>query len=351
MFESVSPPGVDVIWPFECASIEPEMPARCTTLGLGVRIACSFAMLLLCSCASGAPPVPPSATAAKPSAANVQPTADPSALAAANPTAARPAVATAPAAAQPSASSAPTQQQPRIAPSPTALPTARPKSHVVAIDPGHGGSETGAVHVGTDGNADLLEKNVNLEIALILAQQLTDAGYTAVLTRTADTPVNRARRDLNGDGVVDNDDDLQARVDIANEAGAEVFLSIHNNGVDDAQRRGTSTWYSASHPLGAQARTFARLVQKELLAGLGAAGYTPRDEGANDDPPLGKPFGHLFVTGPKTPRVARIATMPSIVAETLYVTNDTEAGLLKTKRIQQAIAQADVRAIDAFLNN
>ena len=50
----------------------------------------------------------------------------------------------------------------------------------------------------------------------------------------------------------------------------------------------------------------AELVQAELLAGLREAGYAdPIDQGANDDPPLQKPYGHLFLVGPQTPRVAR----------------------------------------------
>jgi N-acetylmuramoyl-L-alanine amidase len=223
------------------------------------------------------------------------------------------------------------------------------KTRVIAVDPGHGGAETGAVHLGPNRQPDLIEKNVNLQIALYLADQLSAAGYQPVLTRTTDSGVDRPARDLNGDGVIDNDDDLQARVDIANNAGADLLLSVHNNGAANPTVRGTSTWYARSHPLGERAQVLAELVQKELLAGLRRAGYDdPIDGGANDDPPLQKPFGHLFLVGPKTPRVARVSRMPGVVGESLYVTSTTESALLKKPSIQQAIAAAYVRAVDDY---
>jgi N-acetylmuramoyl-L-alanine amidase len=194
----------------------------------------------------------------------------------------------------------------------------------------------------------LIEKDANLSIALFLADDLRAAGYTPALTRTKDTGANLPARDLNGDGVIDNDDDLQARVDIANGAGASLLLSIHNNGAGPS-RRGTITYYSQAHPLGKQSKALAGLIQKEFISGLRGEGYEDViDEGISDDAPLGKPFGHLFVIGPKTPRVARVAKMPGALGETLFVTNETEAALLATKRIQQAIALAYARAVDKY---
>ena len=232
------------------------------------------------------------------------------------------------------------------APTATELPARAPR--VIAVDPGHGGTETGAVHTVRGRKADLIEKNVNLAIALYLADDLRAAGYTPVLTRTEDTGVNLPPRDLNGDGVIDNDDDLQARVDIANNAGADLLLSIHNNGAGPA-RRGTTTYYSQAHPLGAQGKALAGFIQHQFIAGLRGAGYDDViDEGISDDTPLGKPFGHLFVIGPKTPRVARAAKMPGALGETLFLTNDTEAALLATKAIQQVIALAYARGVDDY---
>src|SRR5215212_7489207 len=84
---------------------------------------------------------------------------------------------------------------------PVAAKTARP---LVMLDPGHGGAETGAV-----GPNGLREKDVNLAIAKRVAA-LLPAAYRVRLTRSGDRRVNSAGRDLDGNGVVNNDDDLQA---------------------------------------------------------------------------------------------------------------------------------------------
>ncbi len=220
---------------------------------------------------------------------------------------------------------------------------------VVAIDPGHGGTEVGAAHPSWEGAPPLREKDVNLAIALDLRDLLEARGYQVVMTRTMDTNVNVDGLDLNGDGVVNNDDDLQARVDIANQAHADVLVSIHNNGAADRSVRGTSVWYCADHPQGARARRLAQLLQQAFLAHLRGIGYSPLDQGANDDPPLHKPYGHLFVVGVKTPRVARPSEMPGVVGESLYVTNDREAALLAQEQVRQELAAAYRDAVVAFL--
>jgi N-acetylmuramoyl-L-alanine amidase len=229
--------------------------------------------------------------------------------------------------------------------------TSQPSSsqrRVIAIDPGHGGREPGAVYR-AGGRVELVEKDVNLTISLMLAEELRALGFEPVLTRDTDTEVNVPATDRNGNGRVDNDDDLQARVDVANEARASLLISVHNNGSTSPRTRGTSTWYSAAHPHGSQGRAFAHLIQAEMLHGLREAGYTEViDQGANDDPPLQKPYGHLFVIGPQTPRVARVSEMPGVIGESLYVTSDVESRLLATESIQRAIAAAYARGVRRY---
>jgi N-acetylmuramoyl-L-alanine amidase len=87
----------------------------------------------------------------------------------------------------------------------------------IVIDPGHGGSIGGAVGIDS-----LREADANLGVALYLWGLCTDAGADVLLTRTAD-------RDYLPPGSTDVADDLKARVDRANEAGADVFVSIHHN--------------------------------------------------------------------------------------------------------------------------
>jgi len=238
-----------------------------------------------------------------------------------------------------------------VPPTKAGLASSQPTENrrIIAIDPGHGGREPGSVYRGASGRVELVEKDVNLWIALFLADGLREAGYQPILTRSTDSSVNEPPVDRNGDGRIDVDDDLQARVDIANEAGASLLLSIHNNGSTNPRTRGTSTWYSAAHPRGSEGRILAELVQAELLAGLRAAGYeNPVDQGANDDPPLQKPYGHLFLVGPQTPRVARVSQMAGVIGESLYVTSEVESRLLATEEVQRAIAASYQRAVEQY---
>ena len=84
-------------------------------------------------------------------------------------------------------------------------PEAQP-SPLVVIDPGHGGSANGAVYDG------VLEKELNLSIAVQAARLLEEAGLTVRMTRTGDQDVG-----------------LYDRIDLANGQGADLFVSVHCN--------------------------------------------------------------------------------------------------------------------------
>jgi N-acetylmuramoyl-L-alanine amidase len=130
---------------------------------------------------------------------------------------------------------------------------------LVFIDPGHGGIYNHAR------NGKVREKDVNLAISLELGRQLQASGYRVAYSRTSDVTVStldaptwaydygtgfwRFERDGRrfGDPPLD---DLQARVDMANALGADVFISIHNNGARSRRANGTETWASSTDPLG-----------------------------------------------------------------------------------------------------
>jgi N-acetylmuramoyl-L-alanine amidase len=87
----------------------------------------------------------------------------------------------------------------------------------IVLDPGHGGRYAGAV-----GPAGLREADVNLGVALHLWGLLSDAGADVVLTRSSDRAVAKSDE-------ASLRDDLLARSGMANEAGADLFISIHHN--------------------------------------------------------------------------------------------------------------------------
>lgn len=228
-------------------------------------------------------------------------------------------------------------------PTPQPPPPLPAGGKVVAIDPGHGGPETGAVSA-----SGLIEKNVNLRIALKLADLLSAGGYTPVLTRSSDRQVDVQGRDLNGNGVVNTDDDLQARVDIANAAHADILVSIHNDSSTDTSQRGTKTFYCDTRPFAADSIRLAQALDTHLVAAIRAAGYDTTDLGARDDAPLKKPYGHLFVLGPLTPRVARASNMPGALGETLFLSNRQEAALLGDDTMLSAIARGYYEGIQEY---
>jgi N-acetylmuramoyl-L-alanine amidase len=227
-----------------------------------------------------------------------------------------------------------------LAAGPAPTPTAGKR---IALDPGHGGFESGAAQHG------LVEKQLNLDVALRLRELLRADGHRVVLTRETDSQVNTAGRDLNGDGRVDTDDDLQARVDVSNEAGADVFVSIHANGGSPAMR-GLATYYCAACEGAARHRALGRALHDGMLAALQPHGAGQFGAGLFDEATLGKPYGHLFVNGPKTPRVARPNQAPAhALVEMLFISNARDAALLAQDGVRDALAAGLRRGLQQYL--
>lgn len=221
------------------------------------------------------------------------------------------------------------------------------RPRVVALDPGHGGSEVGAAGAG------LAEKDVNLRIALKLKALLEGDGMRVVLTRDGD------RRAVPPPGFEpppdwrDTRKDLQARIDIANLAGADVFISIHNNGSPNPNERGTEVWWDGRRPFAAYNRALAELVLEELLRHIRAAGYPTVNRGLKEDSSFriwqGRAFP-IFVLGP--PRTGAVTTragnMPAVLGESLFLSNPTEALQLTREEMLDAIARGYHAAITRY---
>lgn len=193
---------------------------------------------------------------------------------------------------------------------------------LVAIDPGHGGADTGAVgtlppgtvtglpeRIDADGITRIYEKDVTLDIAQRLDAFLRARGYPTVMTRT---------QDLAGGDVpfTTVGADLKARVDIANTARARMFVSIHENSLS-ATSSGTETYrfyYS-----GPGAKTLAFLVHQQVLAALGL-------------PDRGLKTAGFYVL--------KYTHMPAILVEGAFLSNPAEALVLADPAVRQRIAEA-----------
>ncbi len=138
------------------------------------------------------------------------------------------------------------------------FPLAAIRGKTIVIDPGHGGRFTG-----TTGQGGLLEKDVNLGVALYLWGLLHDAGAHPFLTRSID-------RDMLGD---DDDGnltmDLAARVTVADSVDADLFLSIHHNARADTNR--SVNQIEVYYPMGDPGASLdaARAIHRHLMRNLG----------------------------------------------------------------------------------
>lgn len=216
---------------------------------------------------------------------------------------------------------------------------------IVALDAGHGGVEIGTAR--TDGSGPrLVEKELTLTVALRAAAYLAANGYRVVLTRNSDSRVNVPPRDLTGDAAISMADDLQARIDIANNARADVFISVHFNGFSNPDLRGTAVHYSPGRPQSAQSLKLAQSLQSSLVQGIQAAGYTGVvDRGVQDDSRLFGPRAHLYLLGDTA---TRPSNMPGALGEALFITNADDAAQLAQPSMLQAIASAYAQGIAAY---
>ncbi len=244
---------------------------------------------------------------------------------------------------EPAPSRAPT---PLLTPSATPIPIHHPPPYTIAIDAGHGGpSYFGAVHRDASGNVDLIEKDVNLDVALRLDALLRSAGYRTVFTRSGDYTITPF---IGGDTATNRRDELQARVDLVNQAQADILVSIHFNGSDDKSTAGTEVYYNPDRPFGSNSYGLADLIDQSLVNAFHGLGYDVRDRGVKNDADVhgdpSNPHSWLLGTNPGFGP----SLMPGMIGEALFLSNDAEAALILKDGTPEAIAQGYKAGIDAY---
>jgi N-acetylmuramoyl-L-alanine amidase len=216
----------------------------------------------------------------------------------------------------------------------------------VTLDAGHGGTEIGTSHTFADGTL-LAEKDINLRVMLRVRDLLQQSGFQVTTTRTRDAQVNTDKKDLTGDGKVTLSDDLQARIDLANTTGSDIFVSVHFNGISDPNVKGTYVFFDPDRPHADRSKALAEMVDQAVSGALKTAGYTTVDHGATKDTAV---LGgdHYYLLSPKTDVVPRPSQMPAIIGEGLFLTNDDDATAAAKDAIVEAIARGYVEGIKAY---
>lgn len=213
----------------------------------------------------------------------------------------------------------------------------------VVIDPGHGGSEAGAVRTLGTGLV-LAEKDVNLVVSLRLAGLLRGAGIEVALTRDSDRRANDPGYDLNQDGRVNTSDDLQARAEIANQFGADIFVSVHNNGHANPALYGTEVYYNGIRPYGERNRALAWYLDQRIVQLIQLTGYPTQDRGIKTDLSAGH-GGYFAVLGPQSDSIPSPTRMPATLTESLFVSSYYDAPWLTTPQVVEAIARGHAEGI------
>ena len=208
----------------------------------------------------------------------------------------------------------------------------------IVIDPGHGGHDPGTSHHG------LREKDLNLDIASRLRSQLEDRGLSVTMTRDRDEFISLSRRPA-----------------IANRMRADLFVSVHANANRSRQVSGVEVYY----PRESQVDAAGLLPPSVEPSELGPATMTVRQ--ILWDLVLTRTRRHstrmamricramrasgVRCRGVKGARfvVLREATMPAVLVEVGYVTNEEEASRLSNPASRDRIADGIADGLVAYV--
>lgn len=188
------------------------------------------------------------------------------------------------------------------------------KNKIITIDPGHGGSDSGAV-----GPNGYTEKEGAFAISQKVASILNQSGAKVVMTRDSDVDVygpNASARN-----------ELQARVDVGNNANSDVFVSIHCNAFVNPAANGTQTFYYGSSY---QGQRLAQSIQEKMIEANGL-----RDRGISTC--------NFYVV--------KHSYMPAVLIETAFITNYDEEALLSDDEWQTTMAKAIAEGINEYFSN
>ena len=239
----------------------------------------------------------------------------------------------------------------------------------VVLDAGHGADELGATGYG------IIERDSNLDMAKRVGAFFKDAGVDVIYTRSDDGRSYDDDRDLTDYSATFAD--LEERIAIANEAKADLFVSIHSNSFYDPSARGIEIYYNADRAFAERNRELAESIRAGLVAALEDHGYGVQPSTIREDTSITDAAGRntpYFVLGPERPMPraemddrggdwdalgygkqsviqTRETDMPGVLLELFYVSSEEDAALLKDDSARYYMAQGIALGIQRVLNN
>ncbi|MHC1718913.1 MAG: N-acetylmuramoyl-L-alanine amidase [Acidaminococcaceae bacterium] len=185
------------------------------------------------------------------------------------------------------------------------------KGKMITLDPGHGGTDPGAI-----GKQGTKEKDITLKIAMKVRDYLLDKGAKVSMSRTND-------KDVYGPDATDAQE-LQARVDVAQTNDADLFVSIHCNASTNPNIGGISSYF---FPKTDYDKIAAAAIQDDLTKKF-----------ALDD--LGVRQANFYVN--------KRSSMPTVLVETAFLSNQKEEKLLRSNWFQNKMAKAIADGIEDY---
>lgn len=179
----------------------------------------------------------------------------------------------------------------------------------VILDAGHGGEDGGASSA--DG---LLEKDLNLALALVMRDILAANGVKVILTRDTDTLLYDRNVDFQGRKKML---DMAARLKIANDAPNAIFVSLHMNTYPHPSCQGVQVWYSENNAVAEElAKTIHKTVQEILQP--------------ENDRPIKKSGSSIYLL--------HHLACPAVLVECGFLSSPEEAALLGDENYRQQLA-------------
>lgn len=182
---------------------------------------------------------------------------------------------------------------------------------IILIDPGHGGADGGA-----KSPAGTIEKDINLQISLMLKQKLIDKGYTVYMTRDTDTSLAPKKKE-----------DLDLRCKMKKETKCHAFISIHQNKFQQPKCYGAQVWYASNE----KSEVLAKYIQESLKEKVNDGNKRIAKCAKNDYRILRDGYDGA-----------------SVIVECGFISNPAEDSKLKTTEHQEQIADGILLGVDKY---